>query len=93
MSALEHPDAQWYHPTFLGSAGKIGGLANTAKEQWEVVQNSGALRPGFAAYRVSYRPRGTTQMHYVNAIDPGTAGDWLLPGVQIDDVAPARLPY
>lgn len=92
MSAIDDPDAAWYHPTFLGSADKIGGLGRDAKEQWEAVTNAGALDPGQAAYRIARRPHGATQLHYVNAIDPGTAGDWLLPGVTLDNVAPARLP-
>lgn len=92
MSALEDPDAAWYHPTFLGQADKIAGLASTAKQQWQVVQNAGTLRPGYGAYLVNRRLHESTQLHYVNAIDPGTAGDWLLPGVELDNVAAARLP-
>lgn len=92
MSAVDHPDRNWYHPTFLGQAGKVGGLGRDAKDQWQTVHNPGALRPGHAAFRIARRPAGATQLHYVNAIDPGTAGSWLLPDVELDTVAPARLP-
>lgn len=94
MSALEHPDAPWYHPTFSGAAGKIGGLGRSAKEQWTAVVNAGATRPGAAAFQIAHRPAGATQLHYVNAIDPGTAGNWLLPDVHLDNtVEPARRPF
>lgn len=93
MSALEHPDAAWYHPNFFGRGAKIGEDAAGARAGWGAVTMAGALRPGHAAFRIMHRPDGASQLHYVNAIDPGTAGDWLLPGVQLDDILePARLP-
>lgn len=92
MSAVDHPDANWYRPTFSGAAGKIGGLGRNAKEQWTAVTNAGALAPGHAAFQIARQPAGATQVHYVNAIDPGTAGPWLLPDVKLDILEPARLP-
>jgi len=92
VSALDHPDASWYRPTFQGAAGKIAGLAATARDQWMVVVNAGAIAPGHSAMRIASRPAGSSTVHYVNAIDPGTAGSWLLPDVTLDNVDPARLP-
>ncbi len=90
MSAIDHPDAPWYHPTFLGPGGTVGVRGLEAKDQWTSITNAGAVRPGHAAFRIGRQPQGATQLHYVNAIDPGTAGDWLLPDVQLDGVEPAR---
>ena len=92
MSALDHPDANWYRPVFLGQGAKIGVHAAEAREQWGAITNAGALAPGHSAFQIARRPHGATQLHYVNAIDPGTAGSWLLPDVELDTVHRARLP-
>lgn len=92
MSALDDPDAAWYHPTFMGFGRKLGEDTMTARDTWAVAVNAGSLRPGHSAFQIARRPHGATQLHYVNAIDPGTAGSWLLPDVVLDNVVPARLP-
>ena len=73
MAEPDHRPA-WERPTFMGFAGKFSDLNLAGREHWTVVAPStsfGATAPMMALH---VTPAGASQIHHVNALDPGTTG-------------------